>query len=149
MARDWESIKLEKSPIWIQPWTCNSKCCLTTRLKGSVEFNGERNVAMSNFVRVTDQRATDCCSPDRMQYLNTIMTYIYYWNTLVCAQRVKTNCTIFMSHRYSAVRHHDCCEIDRTNLENIPALDQLTSYNELHLLIETLESHLIYQPYFL
>ena len=31
----------------------------------------------------------------------------------------------------------DCCEIDCANLENIPALDKLTSYKKLHLLIGT------------
>ena len=34
---------------------------------------------------------------------------------------------------------YNCCDIDRTNLENIPSLEKLSSYNKFHLLMERLE----------
>ena len=38
---------------------------------------------------------------------------------------------------------YKCCEIDRRNLEDIPALDKLTSYKKLYFLVEKLKPYLI------
>ena len=38
---------------------------------------------------------------------------------------------------------YNCCEIDRTGLEDIPSLDNLPNYKKLHLLMERLEKYLM------
>ena len=62
------------------------------------------------------------------------------WSRVMRENRLCQTCKVLGDERHYI---YDCCEIDRTHLEDVPSLDKLSSYKKLHLLMESLEPYLI------